>query len=106
MPGGRLYEQREYAYNALRALPGISAVKPRAALYIFPKIDTAMYGITDDERFVLDFLREKHVLLTHGGTYNWKQPDHFRVAYLPGMDELTEVIERLRGFLENYNQSA
>jgi alanine-synthesizing transaminase len=104
MPGGRLYEQREYAFNALCAIPGISAVKPRAALYIFPKIDTLMYGITDDEKFVLDFLREKHVLLTHGGSYNWKQPDHFRLAYLPQMDELIEVIDRLREFLEIYRQ--
>jgi len=103
-PGGRLYDQREYSYNALCSIPGISAVKPRAALYIFPKIDTSMYGITDDERFVLDFLREKHVLLTHGGSYNWKKPDHFRFTYLPQMEELVEVIDRLRGFLENYRQ--
>ena len=104
IPGGRLYEQREYAFNGLCAIPGISAVKPRAALYIFPKIDTDMYGITNDEKFVLDFLREKHVLLTHGGSYNWKQPDHFRVVYLPKMEELVEVIKRLREFLENYHQ--
>ena len=104
MPGGRLYDQREYAFNALCAIPGISAVKPHAALYIFPKIDISMYGITDDEKFVLDFLREKHVLLTHGGSYNWKLPDHFRLAYLPQMDELIEVINRLREFLENYRQ--
>ncbi|MCL2059447.1 MAG: pyridoxal phosphate-dependent aminotransferase [Oscillospiraceae bacterium] len=103
-PGGRLYEQREYAYKALNAIPGISAVKPRAALYIFPKIDTEMYGITDDEKFVLDFLREKHVLLTHGGSYNWKQPDHFRVAYLPPLDQLAEVIDRLHDFLKRYHQ--
>ena len=104
VPGGRLYEQRAYAYAALQDIPGISAVKPRAALYIFPKIDTEMYGITDDERFVLDFLREKHVLLTHGGSYNWKQPDHFRLAYLPQMDELVEVMGRLRDFLQDYHQ--
>ena len=103
-PGGRLYQQREYAFSALTSIPGISAVKPQAALYIFPKIDTEMYGITDDEKFVLDFLREKHVLLTHGGSYNWKQPDHFRVAYLPCMEELTKVMDRLREFLENYQQ--
>ena len=103
-PGGRLYEQREYAFNALSSIPGISAVKPRAALYIFPKIDVEMYGITDDEKFVLDFLREKHVLLTHGGSYNWKQPDHFRVAYLPCLEELKSVMDRLREFLESYRQ--
>ncbi|MCL2047032.1 MAG: pyridoxal phosphate-dependent aminotransferase [Oscillospiraceae bacterium] len=103
-PGGRLYEQREYAYTALSSIPGISAVKPKAALYIFPKIDIEMYNIENDEKFVLDFLREKHVLLTHGGSYNWKKPDHFRVAYLPKMDELVEVIARLSDFLQNYQQ--
>jgi alanine-synthesizing transaminase len=104
-PGGRLYEQREYAYNALINIPGISAVKPRAALYVFPKIDTEMYNITNCEKFVLDFLREKHVLLTHGGSYNWKMPDHFRVAYLPEMSELIEVIDRLSDFLKDYRQN-
>jgi len=103
-PGGRTYEQRDYAYNSLVSIPGISAVKPRAALYIFPKIDTDMYAIKDDEKFVLDFLREKHVLLTHGGSYNWKKPDHFRVAYLPRMEELIEVMDRLRDFLNGYRQ--
>ena len=104
VPGGRLFEQREYCFNALNAIPGVSVVKSRAALYMFPKIDTVMYGITDDERFVLDFLRVKHVLLTHGGTYNWKLPDHFRVAYLPCMEELIEVMDRLRDFLSSYHQ--
>ena len=105
-PGGRLYEQREYAYNALINIPGISAVKPRGTLYIFPKIDTEMYGITNCDKFVLDFLREKHVLLTHGRSYNWMKPDHFRVAYLPEMDELVEVISRLSDFLATYQQSS
>jgi len=104
VPGGRLYEQREYAYRELNAIPGISVVKSQAALYMFPRIDTEMYNISDDERFVLDFLREKHVLLTHGGSYNWKKPDHFRMAYLPKMEELAEVIDRLREFLKTYRQ--
>jgi alanine-synthesizing transaminase len=104
IPGGRLYEQREYAYKELTAIQGITAVKPRAGLYIFPKINTKMYNIKDDEKFVLDFLREKHVLLTHGGSYNWKKPDHFRFVYLPCMEELIEVMKRLREFLENYHQ--
>ena len=104
LPGGRLYEQREYAFKELTAIQGITAVKPRAGLYIFPKIDTSKYGIKDDEKFVLDFLREKHVLLTHGGSYNWKKPDHFRFVYLPPMEELAEVMDRLRDFLSNYNQ--
>jgi len=104
VPGGRLYEQREYAFNSLITIPGISAVKPRAGLYIFPKIDTSLYGITDDEKFVLDFLREKQVLLTHGGSYNWSEPDHFRLVYLPQLDDLALVMERLRDFLLDYRQ--
>ena len=104
MPGGRLYKQREYVHKELNSIPGISVVKSYAGLYMFPKIDTEMYGITNDERFVLDFLREKHVLLTHGGSYNWKRPDHFRVVYLPPMEQLVEVMDRLRDFLETYHQ--
>ena len=103
-PGGWIYDRRECMYKALTSIPGISAVKPSAALYIFPKIDTAMYNIKDDEQFVLDFLREKHVLLTHGRTYNWKQPDHFRVTYIPTMEELLEVMDRFEDFLKGYRQ--
>ncbi len=103
-PGGRLYEQREYAYSALNAIQGISAVKPRAAMYIFPKLDIKKLRIEDDERFVLDFLREKHVLLTHGGSYNWSEPDHFRLVYLPCLEELKEMLKRLEDFLSIYHQ--
>jgi len=105
VPGGRLYEQRAYTYDALGTIPGLSVVKPRAGLYMFPKIDTGMYGITDDETFVLDFLREKHVLLSHGRGFNWKQPDHFRLVYLPCMEELIQVMDRLRDFLAGYRQT-
>jgi len=104
LPGGRLYEQRQQAYDGLNSIPGISAVKSQAGLYMFPKIDIKTLGIKDDERFVLDFLREKHVLLTHGGSYNWAEPDHFRVVYLPKKDVLADVIERLREFLASYTQ--
>ena len=83
LPGGRIYEQREFIYKALNRIPGISAVKPKAAFYIFPKIDTSMYNIHNDEQFVLDFLRQEKVLLVHGGGFNWPEPDHFRVVYLP-----------------------
>ena len=83
LPGGRIYEQREFIYHALNRIPGISAVKPKAAFYIFPKIDTAMYNIHNDEQFVFDFLRKEKVLLVHGGGFNWPEPDHFRVVYLP-----------------------
>lgn len=105
LPGGRIYEQREYIYHALNEIPGISAVKPKAAFYIFPKIDTEKYHISDDERFVLDFLRQQKVLLVHGGGFNWKQPDHFRIVYLPRVEELKSAMWKLKTFLRGYSQS-
>lgn len=104
LPGGRIYEQREFIYKALNRIPGISAVKPKAAFYIFPKIDTSMYNIHNDEQFVLDFLRQEKVLLVHGGGFNWPEPDHFRVVYLPRVGELEEAIEKLEHFLKHYRQ--
>ena len=104
LPGGRLYEQREQAYVGMKSIPGISVVKPKAALYMFPKVDIEKFGIHDDELFVLDFLREKHVLLTHGRGYQWDKPDHFRLVYLPEKDVMADVIERLGDFLGNYRQ--
>ena len=88
LPGGRIYEQREFIYNAINDIPGLSAVKPKAPFYIFPKIDTAKFDIYDDEKFVLDFLHKHHILLVHGGGFNWQQPDHFRIVYLPKMEDL------------------
>lgn len=102
--GGRIYEQREFIYKALNRIPGISAVKPKAAFYIFPKIDTSMYNIHNDEQFVLDFLRQEKVLLVHGGGFNWPEPDHFRVVYLPRVGELEEAMEKLEHFLKHYRQ--
>lgn len=104
LPGGRIYQQREYIYQALNEIPGISAVKPKAAFYIFPKIDIKKYNIKDDERFVLDFLREKKMLLVHGGGFHWQQPDHFRIVYLPVIEDLKRAMEALRSFLETYGQ--
>jgi Aspartate/tyrosine/aromatic aminotransferase len=104
LPGGRIYEQREYIYKALNDIPGISAVKPKAAFYIFPKIDTKMYNIYDDEKFVLDFLQEKKILLTHGKGFNWNKPDHFRVVYLPRKDELQIAMRKMEEFLKVYKQ--
>ena len=104
LPGGRIYEQREFIYKALNRIPGISAVKPKAAFYIFPKIDTSMYNIHNDEQFVLDFLRQEKVLLVHGGGLNWPEPDHFRVVYLPRVGELEEAMEKLEHFLKHYRQ--
>lgn len=83
MPGGRLYEQREFITKAINDIPGLSAVKPKAGLYVFPKIDREMYRVEDDEQFVLDFLKQEKVLLVHGRGFNWKDPDHFRIVYLP-----------------------
>lgn len=103
-PGGRVYEQRECIYNALRDIPGISVVKPHAAFYIFPKIDTEKFNITDDEQFALDFLHEKQVLLVPGKGFNWMQPDHFRVVYLPNVRQLERASEKLREFLSTYRQ--
>ena len=104
LPGGRIYEQREFIYKALNRIPGISAVKPKAAFYIFPKIDTSMYNIHNDEQFVLDFLRQEKVLLVHGGGFNWPEPDHFRVVYLPRVGEAEEAMEKLEHFLKHYRQ--
>ena len=104
VPGGRLYEQREYIYKALNDIPGISAVKPKAAFYIFPKIDVKKFNITNDEKFALDLLRDKKILLIHGGGFNWKQPDHFRVVYLPRMEILESAANKLADFLSYYKQ--
>ena len=105
LPGGRIYEQREYIYEAMNRIPGISAVKPKAAFYIFPKIDIARFNITDDEKFVLDFLREKHVLLVRGKGFNWHEPDHFRIVFLPEMDVLKRASKQLECFLSEYTQN-
>ncbi len=104
LPGGRIYEQREYIYNAINDIPGLSAVKPKAAFYIFPKIDTKRFNILDDEKFVLDFLHEHHILLVHGGGFNWNQPDHFRIVYLPKMEDLKQTAKKMREFLATYRQ--
>jgi alanine-synthesizing transaminase len=102
LPGGRIYEQREYIMNRLNNIPGITAVKPKAAFYIFPKIDTKRYKIFDDEKFVLDFLKEQHVLMVHGGGFNWKEPDHFRIVYLPRVEELKVAMDKFEIFLSGY----
>ena len=105
LPGGRIYEQREFIYNAINDIPGLSAVKPKAAFYIFPKIDTAKFDIYDDEKFVLDFLHKHHILLVHGGGFNWQQPDHFRIVYLPKMEDLKTTADKMREFLSTYKRT-
>lgn len=104
IPGGRVYEQREFIYKALNDIPGITAVKPKAAFYIFPKIDTKKFNITNDEQFALDLLKEKKILIIHGGGFNWKTPDHFRVVYLPRIEVLKDASEKLADFLSYYRQ--
>ena len=104
IPGGRVYEQREFIYKALNSIPGVSAVKPKAAFYIFPKLDVERFNITDDEQFAFDFLREQKVLVTHGKAFNWPDPDHFRVVYLPRKEVLEETMNKLELFLSKYRQ--
>lgn len=104
IPGGRIYEQREYIYKSLTDIPGITAVKPKAAFYIFPKLDVKKFNIMDDEKFALDLLREKHILIIHGGGFNWKQPDHFRVVYLPRVEVLEQASKKIADFLNGYRQ--
>ena len=104
VPGGRIYEQREYIYKALNDIPGISTTRPKAAFYIFPKIDTKKFGIVDDEQFALDLLKKKHILVTHGGGFHWNQPDHFRIVYLPEVEVLKEACGKLTDFLRTYHQ--
>ncbi len=104
VPGGRIYEQREFIYKAINDIPGLSAVKPKAAFYIFPKIDVKKFNIYDDEKFALDFLREKKVLVTHGRGFNWGAPDHFRIVYLPRVEELKKATDKLADFLKTYRQ--
>lgn len=104
VPGGRIYEQREYITNRLNNIPGVTAVKPKAAFYIFPKLDVKKFNITNDEQFALDFLKQQHVLIVHGSGFNWKQPDHFRIVYLPNLDELKIAMDKLEMFLSTYRQ--
>lgn len=104
LPGGRVYEQREFVYNALKEIPGVSVVKPKAAFYIFPKLDSKKFNIKNDEQFALDFLREKKVLIVQGTGFNWKDPDHFRIVYLPNVIELKSAVDKLGDFLSTYRQ--
>ena len=103
-PTGRLCKQRDLAYQLLTAIPGVSCTKPQAAMYLFPKLDSDIYPIEDDQQFILDLLLEEKVLLVQGSGFNWKTSDHFRVVFLPNVDDLTEAISRIARFLENYRK--
>lgn len=103
-PAGRLCKQRDLAYEMLTAIPGVTCVKPKAAMYLFPRLDPNIYPIEDDQQFILDLLLEEKVLLVQGTGFNWKKPDHFRVVFLPNVDDLTEAIQRIARFLESYRK--
>jgi alanine-synthesizing transaminase len=104
LPGGRLAEQRDVAWRLLNEIPGVSCVKPRGALYAFPRLDPEVYPIKDDERFVLDLLRAQKILVVQGTGFNWPKPDHFRIVTLPRVADLEEAISRIATFLETYRQ--
>ncbi len=100
--GGRLRRQRDLAYELITAIPGVSCVKPSAALYMFPKLDPAIYPIKDDRQFFLELLKETKVMLVQGTGFNWATPDHFRIVFLPHEEDLREAIHRIAKFLERY----
>ncbi len=104
MPTGRLVRQRDLAWKLLTDIPGVTCFKPQAAMYLFPRLDPKMYPIDNDQQFVLDLLTEEKVLLVQGSGFNWPQPDHVRVVFLPNSDDLTEAIGRIAHFLENYRK--
>ena len=104
VPGGRVHDQRDFVYEALNDIPGVTAVKPKAAFYIFPKIDVQKFNIHSDEQFALDLLHDKHILISHGGAFNWGKPDHFRVVYLPRMGMLRETMGQIADFFSTYHQ--
>ena len=104
VPGGRLYEQRNLAHEMLTAIPGISCVKPKGAMYLFAKMDQSMYNITNDEKMVLDLLKQEKILIVHGSAFNWPNTDHFRVVFLPHVDELAKALKSIEKFFLNYRQ--
>lgn len=103
-PTGRLCKQRDLAYKLLTDIPGVTCVKPAAAMYLFPRLDPEMYPVEDDQQLVLELLLEEKVLLVQGSGFNWPDSDHFRVVFLPNVDDLTEAIGRIARFLENYRK--
>lgn len=104
VPGGRLYDQREHAYERLVAIDGITCVKPRGALYLFPRLDTGRFNIHNDEQFALDLLTQEKVLVVQGTGFNWPEPDHFRLVFLPHQEDMDEAMDRLERFLHGYRQ--
>ncbi len=105
LPGGRLKDQRDYAWKALNDIPGVSCVKPKGALYLFPRLDMKRFNLQNDEKLVLDLLKAKQLLLVQGTAFNWPTPDHLRTVFLPRMEDLRESIDKLESFLSKYRQS-
>jgi alanine-synthesizing transaminase len=103
-PGGRLLKQRDLAYQLLTEIPGVSVVKPKAALYMFPRLDPKIYPIADDQQFAYDLLAETKVLIVQGTGFNWIAPDHFRVVFLPNTDDMTDAFGRIARFLDGYRK--
>ena len=103
-PGGRLAKQRDLAWELLTQIPGVGCFRPKAALYLFPRLDPKLYPIADDQQFILELLLEEKVLLVQGSGFNWPTPDHFRVVFLPNADDLREAIGRIARFLEHYRK--
>ncbi|KAA1157970.1 pyridoxal phosphate-dependent aminotransferase [Pseudoalteromonas fuliginea] len=103
-PGGRLYEQRDIAWRGLNAIEGISCKKPKGALYAFAKVDTALFNIKDDEKMMYDLLKAEKILLVHGRAFNWPEPDHFRLVFLPSKDDLSDAMLKMKRFFKDYRQ--
>ncbi|EGJ12547.1 MULTISPECIES: pyridoxal phosphate-dependent aminotransferase [Rubrivivax] len=103
-PGGRLLKQRDLAWEMMNAIPGVSVVKPKAALYMFPRLDPKVYPIADDQQFAYELLEQERVLIVQGTGFNWPEPDHFRLVFLPNLDDLTEAIGRIERFLAGYRK--
>ena len=104
LPGGRLLEQRDTAWELLNEIPGVSCTKPKGALYLFPRLDPKVYPIHNDEKFVLDLLLQEKILIVQGTAFNWPWPDHFRIVSLPRKDDLEMAIGRIGNFLKSYRQ--
>ena len=102
--GGRMRRQRDVAYELISSIPGVTCVKPKATLYMFPRLDPKVYPIKDDQQFISELLQEEKVLLVQGSGFNWPRPDHFRLVFLPHEDDLREAIGRIARFLENYRK--
>lgn len=104
LPGGRLREQRDIAFSELNNIPGVSCIKPKGAIYLFPKIDRNMYAFDDDQQLILELLIKERILLVQGTAFNWKDPDHFRIVFLPQAEDLKDAIQRFGHFLQSYKK--